>query len=257
MNHKKEPEVSESLIIVNRTYWITVVAVFGCLANFLIITGIEHVYLAIASLLNNTFPLFVIIVAYFMFKETLNRIQAVAIVLAFIGVILMSINALTKGDDIAEKGLSSQAIGFILIVLSELGGALSYTSIKKLPGIDLVQLTLYKILLILLVSLLYMIGRFAIEGPDAFFTSIAYSIDSTTLSLLFVIALCDLSVNLLIFKTFQMEKAGISASMNFLCLIWSLIIDVTLFNQTFSSTEVIGGLIVLATTTLIVFSSSN
>lgn len=56
-----------------RRYWILVIAVFGSLANYLIIMGIEYVYLAIASLLNNTLPIFVIITAYFMLGETLNR----------------------------------------------------------------------------------------------------------------------------------------------------------------------------------------
>jgi drug/metabolite transporter (DMT)-like permease len=49
------------------------VGLFGCLGNYLIIAGLENVYLAIASLLNNTFPLFVIIVAYFMVGETLTK----------------------------------------------------------------------------------------------------------------------------------------------------------------------------------------
>jgi drug/metabolite transporter (DMT)-like permease len=49
------------------------VGITGCLGNYLIIAGLENVYLAIASLLNNTFPLFVIIVAYFMVGETLNK----------------------------------------------------------------------------------------------------------------------------------------------------------------------------------------
>ena len=75
------------------------VVVFGCLGNYLIIAGLENVYLAIASLLNNTFPLFVIIVAYFMHGETLTKNQSIAITLAFIGVILMSLNSLINPTD--------------------------------------------------------------------------------------------------------------------------------------------------------------
>lgn len=74
--------------------WVAVVAVFGCFGNYLAIAGIEHVYLAVASLLNNTLPIFVIIVAYFMLKETLNWTQGVAIALAFAGIVLMSMNSL-------------------------------------------------------------------------------------------------------------------------------------------------------------------
>jgi drug/metabolite transporter (DMT)-like permease len=60
-------------------------------------------------------------------------------------------------------------------------------------------------------------------------------------------------VNILIFKTFQLEKAGIGASMNFLCLIWSLILDVAVFNQTYSKPEIIGGILILVTTTSMMF----
>jgi drug/metabolite transporter (DMT)-like permease len=87
--------------------WFTIVISFGCLANYLVIAGIENVYLAVASLLNNTFPLFVIIVAYFMLKETLKKAQIVAIAFAFLGVILMSLNALTKTDKQDSKGVSA------------------------------------------------------------------------------------------------------------------------------------------------------
>ena len=58
----------------DKAKWVMVVAVFGCIANYLAITGIEHIYLSIASLLNNTLPIFVIVVAYFMLNERLNRI---------------------------------------------------------------------------------------------------------------------------------------------------------------------------------------
>ena len=70
-------------------------AVSGCLGNYLGIAGIEYVYLAIASLLNNTFPIFVILVAYFLLKEKLNLNQFIGISFAFAGMLLMSLSSLS------------------------------------------------------------------------------------------------------------------------------------------------------------------
>jgi drug/metabolite transporter (DMT)-like permease len=223
--------------------------VFGTFGNYLAITSIEHIYLSIASLLNNTLPIFVIVTAYFMLGERLNSTQVISIVFALIGVVLMSLNSLSKTE--GEKGASAQAIGFILMVLSEVAGALSYTSVKKVPDAEVMTLSFIKIALIYAVSVVYMLLRLIFEGAE--FVNLSLSrLDTVTLLLFFGMAALDLALNLLIFKTFQLLKAGVGASMNFLCLIWSLILDVTLFNQSFSFTEISGGLLILVTTTLIV-----
>ncbi len=75
---------------------VTVVVAAGCLGNYLAIAGIENVYLAIASLLNNTFPIFVILVAFFLLKERLTRNKAIGISFAFIGMVLMSLSSLNS-----------------------------------------------------------------------------------------------------------------------------------------------------------------
>ena len=233
----------------SRAKWVMVVAVFGTLANYLAITSIEHIYLSIASLLNNTLPIFVIVTAYFMLGERLNRTQLAAIAFALIGVVLMSLNALTKSE--GEKDASAQAVGFILMVLSEVAGAVSYTSVKKVPDSDVMTISFIKIALIYAVSVAYMLLRLMLEGGE-FVSQSLNRLDSVTLFLFLGMAALDLALNLLIFKTFQLLKAGVGASMNFLCLIWSLVIDVTLFSQTFTVTETFGGLMILVTTTVIV-----
>lgn len=231
--------------------WSLSVAIFGCLGNYLAIAGLESVYLAIASLLNNTFPIFVIVVAYFMLHETLIKPQIIAIGSAFFGMILMSLNSLTsiQPKDPNANFLASQSTGFVLIVLSELAGAISFTSSKKLPAsTNLFHLALYKISLIYLVSIMYL----SFSQGSSSLTS--YFQDIETIVLFVCIALGDLTVNLLIFKTFQLEKAGLGASMNFLCIVWSLILDITVFGQRFKSwTEIVGGLIVMASTSAIIF----
>jgi drug/metabolite transporter (DMT)-like permease len=89
----------------NQRSWVLVITGFGCVANYLAVTGIEYIYLSIASLLNNTLPIFIIIVAYFMLGERMNSIQTVAIAFALGGVVLMSLNALGKETQNEAKGL--------------------------------------------------------------------------------------------------------------------------------------------------------
>ena len=75
---------------------VTIVAAAGCLGNYLGIAGIENVYLAIASLLNNTFPIFVILVAFVLLKERPTLNQGIGISFAFIGMVLMSLSSLNS-----------------------------------------------------------------------------------------------------------------------------------------------------------------
>jgi drug/metabolite transporter (DMT)-like permease len=141
----------------------------------------------------------------------------------------------------------------LLIVLSEVAGAVSFTTSKLLPQANLFGLAAYKILLIYFVSLCYIFIQLIFSSPDYLSTLLQRISDPASLGLFLAIAASDLLVNLLIFKTFQLEKAGIGASMNFLCLVWSLGLDVAVFGQTYSWGEITGGVLILATTTSIMF----
>jgi drug/metabolite transporter (DMT)-like permease len=91
---------------------------------------------------------------------------------------------------------------------------------------------------------------------STYFSDFLSSLDFLTIFLLFLVAFFDLAVNWLIFKTFQLEKAGIVASVNFLCVVWSVTIDVSLLGYEFKSwMEIVGGVIVMISTSVIVFNS--
>ena len=114
-------------------------------------------------------------------------------------------------------------------MLSEITGAVSYTSIKKIENVNVFTLSYIKIVMIFGVGALYMIFQIPFGCKD-FLADLYFKLDPITFMILFLIALGDIVLNLLMFKTFELEKAGVGASMNFLCLIWSLIIDVMVFD---------------------------
>lgn len=80
-------------------YWVACLVVFGCIGNYLVISGLEYLQIAVASLLNNTFPLFVIVVAFLAIGEKLNKRQLLIIIATLLGVMTFSVNALFKEEN--------------------------------------------------------------------------------------------------------------------------------------------------------------
>ena len=135
-------------------------------------------------------------------------------------------------------------IGIILVLGSEISGAVSYTSIRKLQNIDFIAVAGLKIFFIYLVSIIYII--FEALSDFSTLSSKLGTLTPTTLLLLSGIGLLDLIIQLLMIRTFQLEKAGLSASMNFLCLVWALLADIVLFNIHYGWGEILGGVIVFS-----------
>jgi drug/metabolite transporter (DMT)-like permease len=163
--------------------------------------------------------------------------------------------SLSSLNSVQDQGLSTnkQALGFLLIVLSELFGALSFTISKLTPRTPPLTLAYLKVSLIFAVASIS-IGFQMLTTPSYLVSLASLLLDPLTIIYFFLIATLDLSVNFLIFYTFRSESASMVASVNFLCVVWSIIIDVTVLGYRVKSwLEVFGGLIVLVSTSAIVF----
>ena len=73
------------------SHWIYLMtrAVFGTIGLICNFYAVDHLTLSDASMLNKMSPFFAIIVSYFLLKEKLNLVQAVSVVLAFLGSLLI------------------------------------------------------------------------------------------------------------------------------------------------------------------------
>ena len=76
------------------SYWLGLMAVFGAFANYLIIMALQYINLVLSSLLNNLFPLFVVLIAGIMIQETLSLKQVSFIGGSFVGVVFMSLTSI-------------------------------------------------------------------------------------------------------------------------------------------------------------------
>ena len=138
-------------------------------------------------------------------------------------------------------------------MLSELFGALSFTISKLTPRTPPLTLAYLKLSMIFAVASIS-IGYRILTTPSYLVSLTSLLLDPVTLIYFLLIATLDLSVNFLIFYTFRSESASMVASVNFLCVVWSIIVDVSFLGYRVKSwREVVGGFIVLISTSAIVF----
>jgi drug/metabolite transporter (DMT)-like permease len=85
----------------NDRKYIQYVAMYGGVSNYLLIISLMYISLVLCSLLNNLFPVFVIIVAAFMIREVLKVSQLTLIGVSFVGVIVMSYSTVNLKKNIS------------------------------------------------------------------------------------------------------------------------------------------------------------
>lgn len=104
--------------------WLIIRSIFGTigiLANFY---TVDHMPIAIASVINKLSPFFTIIFAAIFLKEAINKVQAMGIIMAFIGVVVL----VRPGSETSLLTLTPVFIG----VVGALFAGAAYTSIRYL-----------------------------------------------------------------------------------------------------------------------------
>lgn len=141
--------------------------------------------------------------------------------------------------------------GFILITVAEILSAISYVSLRKLPTLHYMYAPFLKAIVLLVICLLYFLGDMMFGQGLIYYWSSRIS----TLELLILVGLSilDLFIQIMLCRSFQVEKAGLSASMNFVCVVWAFLGDMYLFGITYSSAEIIGGMLILLSVGAIFF----
>jgi len=100
--------------------------VAGVLMNLAFFGAINETTVAVAVILNFTYPSIVTVASVFMFKERLSTQKIVALPLTFLGCILVA------GAPLIEEGVSVGWLGVVLGLLSAIGSAAYYLWGKKL-----------------------------------------------------------------------------------------------------------------------------
>ena len=204
--------------------------VTNSIAILLFFYGLSISPLSLATVLNFTAPIFTVIFAVIFLKEKLTTHRLISLLLGFIGVMC-----------VLRPDLSLN-LGGLLVLLSSLVWASSLIFIKKLTKTDsAVTISLYA-------GVGMMSATFAAAYP--------YLEEINFVQFLFIlfIAVSGTTAQTLLNSALKRGDLSFLLPLDFLRLIWSVLLGIALFGESTSVFLWLGGLFILGATTLIVTS---
>ena len=204
--------------------------VTNSIAILLFFYGLRISPLSLATVLNFTAPIFTVIFAIIFLKEKLTNHRLISLVLGFIGVMC-----------VLRPDLSFN-LGGLLVLLSSLVWASSLIFIKKLTKTDSA----------ITISLYAGVGMM----PATFAAAYPYLKEINFVQFLFIlfIAVSGTTAQTLLNSALKRGALSFLLPLDFLRLIWSVLLGVTLFGESTSVFLWVGGLFILVASTLIVTS---
>ena len=204
--------------------------VTNSIAILLFFYGLSITPLSLATVLNFTAPIFTVIFAVIFLKEKLTTYRLISLVLGFIGVMC-----------VLRPDLSLN-LGGLLVLLSSLVWASSLIFIKKLTKTDSA----------VTISLYAGVGMM----PATFAAAYPYLEEINAVQFLFIlfIALSGTTAQTLLNSALKRGDLSFLLPLDFLRLIWSVLLGIALFGESTSVFLWLGGLFILGATTLIVTS---
>jgi len=204
--------------------------VTNSIAILLFFYGLSISPLSLATVLNFTAPIFTVIFAVIFLKEKLTTHRLISLLLGFIGVMC-----------VLRPDLSLNLGGF-LVLLSSLVWASSLIFIKKLTKTDSA----------VTISLYAGVGMM----PATFAAAYPYLEKINFVQFLFIlfIAVSGTTAQTLLNSALKRGDLSFLLPLDFLRLIWSVLLGIALFGESTSVFLWLGGLFILGATTLIVTS---
>ena len=204
--------------------------VTNSIAILLFFYGLSISPLSLATVLNFTAPIFTVIFAIIFLKEKLTKHRLISLVLGFVGVIC-----------VLRPDLSLN-LGGLLVLLSSLVWASSLIFIKKLTKTDSA----------VTISLYAGVGMM----PATFAAAYPYLEEINFVQFLFIlfIAVSGTTAQTLLNSALKRGDLSFLLPLDFLRLIWSVLLGISLFGESTSVFLWLGGLVILFASTLIVTS---
>ncbi len=204
--------------------------VTNSIAILLFFYGLSISPLSLATVLNFTAPIFTVIFAVIFLKEKLTTHRLISLIMGFIGVMC-----------VLRPDLSLN-LGGLLVLLSSLVWASSLIFIKKLTKTDSA----------VTISLYAGVGMM----PATFAAAYPYLEEINFVQFLFIlfIALSGTTAQTLLNSALKIGDLSFLLPLDFLRLIWSVLLGVALFGESTSVFLWLGGLFILVASSLIVTS---
>lgn len=126
IRHRKLP------VLGNNRKWLLVRGTSGMIALTLFFFTIHHLPLAIASTLQYLSPIFTVLIAGYLFKESIGRWQYVCTLISFLGVVLVGFNGGISGMNVSDSG----TLWIILGIISSFLSGVAYNAVVRLRNTE-------------------------------------------------------------------------------------------------------------------------
>ena len=202
--------------------------IFGALHGFIIICyfiAIKYLSIASAVLLLYSCSIWVVVFSYLILKERIKKISWIALLIAFIGVVLV----VSPKDFFLQESI----IGSLAGLAGGIIAGLVYTLSKTFKEHDKVSLTFWQNL----IALPFLFPLIFIDLP--YFTMKSFWI------VIFLGTVCTAIPFILIFKGFQKIPSQKGSVLILLDLVFAVVFASILFKEIPSLIEIIGGVLIL------------
>lgn len=225
--------------------------VVGTMALYVFFYGIGHLGLATAITYQQSYPIFIAIVSYFIFNEVLSGREYLAVILGFIGVAAIFFPQISTHD----FKLKSHLIGLSNPLL--IGSA--YLSIKGLSKYydSRVIVLSFMVSGVILPIISMFIGAFYPSSELDFLVAKYVSITLKQVPWVVLIGIAALIGQIYLTKAFQFQKTGVIAAVGYSNILFSLIFGALLHDKWVGIVGTGGILLVIISGVLISYKQSD
>lgn len=213
----------------NNRKWLLLRGTAGMIALLLFFFTIHHLPLAIAATIQYLSPIFTALIAAYLFKENVSRLQYFTSILAFTGVCMIGITGFFSGEQSVKIDPLWVGIGVVSAVLS----GLAYNAISKLRETEAtINIVIYFPMLAL-----------PITGIWTFFSGVFPS--GIEWLLLLLIGIFTQIAQVLMTRAFFLANASAIAPFQYLGAVYALVFGWLVFGEILDTIHILGITLIL------------
>ena len=220
----------------------------GFLAMFMFFFAIERLPLSTAVVLNQSSPVFTVIFSAILLKEHRAGHVLPLVLVAFVGV------GVLIGPDIANTGMEA-SIGLASAVLA----ALAYVTVKQLSetvssAVIVFYFSLWStVFSVVVIAVMLLTGWGNLNVPEI----VVRIWDLKALAILLSIAVFGVMGQLLMTSSYARARASLVSPFGFFNPLFSYVIGVSLFDESITLHRILGGILVVAASSMVPYISSR
>ena len=208
---------------------------FGYLGVITLFYASSNAFQSDVTVINKTSPFIITVLAMIFFKEKVTKVQVLALITAFLGVLIS-----------AGPKFSSTGFAISMAILSAVFSALAYTCLSYFRGkVDGMTVILHFSAFSIICSIPFIINNFVIPSSPKI---LIYTL---------LIGVCGSLGQICITYAYRFAPAGEISIYNYTGIIFSMLLGYTVLGESLSSTTLIGSVFVIIGSLMVYFNKNK